>query len=288
MSIDSIDVWSDPRVKKLSASVRGVNYGYWLAEPESTAVRASIFLVHGYPDLSAAWRKQIPMLLDLGLRVVAIDCIGYGRTDAPSPIKLYTFRRVSDDIAELARQMGLKNIILGGHDWGGMVVQRCAQYHPQLVTHVFSISTPYFPIESTYTPEGGMQFENFARLAQTNLLTPRELDYYAAEFSRNGLWGPNNWYRTREVNFSDELDHFLESSDGGELKPDPGIEQNILYIATKRDRILTPEMCEASKKFCKNHHMKVVDADHWALWENPVAVNQAIKDWLEKFALDAA
>lgn len=72
--IDAIDVWGDPRVQKLSANVRGVNYGnrktktisspeycrvscehgadinpsgYWLAEPESTPARASIFLVIG-------------------------------------------------------------------------------------------------------------------------------------------------------------------------------------------------------------------------------------------------
>ncbi len=220
-----------------------------------------------------------------------------------------------------------------------MIVQRCAQYHPNLVTALFSVSTPYFPIEQTYTPirslaktlptyaymdhlasgeledhfqsrselrsflngcfgfpkgpngevgftpEHGMYFENFAKLAPTHLFTPSELDYYAAEFSRNGLRGPNNWYRTREVNFSDELEYFLESENGGELKPDPGIEQNILYIATERDRILTPAMCEASKKFCRNHQMKVVDADHWALWENPVAVNEAIKEWLEETVL---
>ena len=26
------------------------------------------------------WRYQIPMLVDMGLRVVAPDCLGYGRT----------------------------------------------------------------------------------------------------------------------------------------------------------------------------------------------------------------
>jgi hypothetical protein len=75
--------------------------GYWLAEPE-VPPRGTIFLVspcggivvgsnvehtaqvHGYPDLSAGWKNQIPMLLELRLRVVAIDCIGYGRTVSPS------------------------------------------------------------------------------------------------------------------------------------------------------------------------------------------------------------
>jgi soluble epoxide hydrolase/lipid-phosphate phosphatase len=218
---------------------------------------------------------------------------------------------------------------------GGMVVQRCAQYQPKLVTHVFSVSTPYFPIESAYTPirilaktlptyaymehlasgeleehiqskselraflngcfgfpkgpdgevgfspEHGMYFENLSKLGPTALFTSRELDYYAGEYARNGIRGPNNWYRTRELNFSNEYEYFLEQP-GGTLKPDPGIDQDILYIATKNDRILTPAMCEASKPFCKRHRMKVVDADHWALWENPNAVNDAIREWLNE------
>jgi hypothetical protein len=36
--------------------------------------------IHGFPDISMGWRYQIPMLLSLGLRVVAPDCMGYGRT----------------------------------------------------------------------------------------------------------------------------------------------------------------------------------------------------------------
>jgi soluble epoxide hydrolase / lipid-phosphate phosphatase len=221
-----------------------------------------------------------------------------------------------------------------------MVVQRCAQYKPDLVTHLVSISTPYFPIEATYTPirslaktlptyaymehlasgeleehfqtraelrsflngclgfpkgpngevgftpEHGMHFENFSKLAPTSLFTAIEMDYYAAEYTRNGLRGPNNWYRTRELNFSNDFEYFREPEKGvKEPRPDPGIEQNILYIATKRDRILTPAMCEESKQFCRDHHLKVVDADHWALWENPVAVNAAIREWLDEFVL---
>jgi pimeloyl-ACP methyl ester carboxylesterase len=35
----------------------------------------------------------------------------------PESIQLYTMKRASDDIAELARQLGVKRIVLGGHDW---------------------------------------------------------------------------------------------------------------------------------------------------------------------------
>ena len=84
------------------------------------------------------WRNQILLLLDLGYRVVCPDMIGYGGTvcakaapsgrnelnlckDAPQvppySIDFYTFKRSADDMVELARQIGVTQVILGGHDW---------------------------------------------------------------------------------------------------------------------------------------------------------------------------
>jgi soluble epoxide hydrolase / lipid-phosphate phosphatase len=36
--------------------------------------------IHGFPDLSAGWRYQIPLFLELGCRVVVPDMMGYGET----------------------------------------------------------------------------------------------------------------------------------------------------------------------------------------------------------------
>ena len=79
--------------------------------------------------------------------------MGYGRTDAP-PYTLadYTYKRIADDIGTLCQQLNLSSIILGGHDWGGAIVYRLAQYHPQLVKALFVICTPYNPPKPTYTP----------------------------------------------------------------------------------------------------------------------------------------
>ena len=35
----------------------------------------------------------------------------------PESMTYYGFKRAADDIKELARQLGVSQIILGGHDW---------------------------------------------------------------------------------------------------------------------------------------------------------------------------
>ncbi|KAI8315236.1 Laccase abr2 [Colletotrichum sp. SAR11_240] len=149
-AVMSVVTLNDPRVKYQTATLNGVEYNYILAEPASGNVVGTIFLIHGWPDMSLGWRNQIPYLLSKGLRVVAPDMMGYGGTDAPEDVSFYTFKRASDDIAALASHLGLSRIILGGHDWGGAVVYRAALWYPELISAFFVISTPFAAPRLTY------------------------------------------------------------------------------------------------------------------------------------------
>jgi len=142
----------DSRIQSKTALLNGTTYSYLLAEPRGTPPLNTIFLIHGFPDLSLGWRYQIPVLTSLGLRVVALDMMGYSGTDAPEEIKYYTYKRAADDVASLAKQLGLSSIILGGHDWGGAVVYRIAMHYPKLVSAFFSVCTPFQPPKSYYVP----------------------------------------------------------------------------------------------------------------------------------------
>ncbi|KAJ4315602.1 hypothetical protein N0V94_005857 [Neodidymelliopsis sp. IMI 364377] len=158
MSLNPIRPIGDERIEHKTAVLNGYTYRYLYAVPNSGKWRETVFLIHGWPDLSLGWRYQIPMLVSLGFRVVAPDMMGYGGTDAPkvppNPISLYGLKRASDDIAALAKEVNAPRIILGGHDWGGFVVWRAAQWHPQLVSHVFSVCTPYTaPNEKYFSTE---------------------------------------------------------------------------------------------------------------------------------------
>ncbi|KAF1847363.1 alpha/beta-hydrolase [Cucurbitaria berberidis CBS 394.84] len=154
MAIQPIDPVSDERIEHKTTKLNGYTYHYLYAVPKGGQYTETVFLIHGWPDLSMGWRYQIPLLVDLGFRVVVPDMMGYGGTDAPevppNSIRLYGMKRASDDIAALAKELGVSRVILGGHDWGGFVVWRAAQWYPDLVSHVFSVCTPYSPPHDEY------------------------------------------------------------------------------------------------------------------------------------------
>ncbi|KAK2003683.1 alpha/beta-hydrolase [Colletotrichum falcatum] len=142
MAVDKIAP-SDPRVERKQAEVRGKTYSYLYSKPEGTA-KGTVFLIHGWPDISFGWRYQIPFFLSLGYQVVAPDGLGYGHTSSPEKLEEWSLKNMSDDIKALADHVAPgEQIVLGGHDWGGALVWRVAMWHPGLLKGVFSVCTPY-------------------------------------------------------------------------------------------------------------------------------------------------
>ena len=90
------------------------------------------------------------MLNELGLRCIALESMGYGDTGTSNEIHDFGFKNHAEAVAGIAKQIGVNKIIVGGHDWGGAVVWRIAQYYPDLVSHVFSVCTPYFRMYDQY------------------------------------------------------------------------------------------------------------------------------------------
>lgn len=80
-----------------------------------------------------------------------------------------------------------------------------------------------------------------------------------------------NWYRTRRVNFDEELDKLGEGI----------INQPVLYIATAKDTILKPEMSAGMEKLIPNLSRASVDTHHFGQWEKPAEINDIIKSWSE-------
>lgn len=78
-----------------------------------------VVLMHGQPTWSYLYRKVIGVLAEAGLRVIAPDNVGYGRSDKLADAHDYTFARHVDWLHGLVVALDLRDVTLVVQDWGG-------------------------------------------------------------------------------------------------------------------------------------------------------------------------
>ncbi len=101
-----------------------------------------VVLLHGEPSWSFLWRRVIPALVDAGLRVVAPDLIGFGRSDKPADRAAYTYAAHVEWVREaLFEGLELQDVTLVGQDWGGLIGLRLVAEHPDRFARVVVANT---------------------------------------------------------------------------------------------------------------------------------------------------
>ena len=90
-----------------------------------------VLAMHGEPSWSYLYRKMIPPMVDAGLRVIAPDLVGFGRSDKPSEKSDYTYaRHVAWMQAAIVDHLDLHDATFFGQDWGGLVGLRLVADNP--------------------------------------------------------------------------------------------------------------------------------------------------------------
>lgn len=117
---------------------------YLAAGPEDGPL---VIFVHGWPELSISWRHQLPTLAALGIRAIAPDMRGYGRSSVYDTHGDYAQEHIVRDMLELLDSLGREKAIWVGHDWGSPVVWNMASHHSDRCHAVANLCVPYYTIE---------------------------------------------------------------------------------------------------------------------------------------------
>ena len=101
----------------------------------------TVLLLHGEPSWAYLYRKVIDGLVAAGLRAIAPDLVGFGRSDKPAAREDYTYQRHVDWSWALVEALGLGDLTLVGQDWGGLVGLRLAAEHPERFAAIVAANT---------------------------------------------------------------------------------------------------------------------------------------------------
>ncbi|KAB8611397.1 hypothetical protein FH972_025902 [Carpinus fangiana] len=133
--------------KKVHTTSRGYHYTYY-TYPGDTS-KATLFLLHGWPDSHTLWDSVLPSLQATGHPIIVPDLLGYAGTSKPNDTFAYNSRDVSADLIELVDAENVTSIIPIGHDWGSFAASRMQLWYPKRVLGVTLLSVAYNPPETT-------------------------------------------------------------------------------------------------------------------------------------------
>lgn len=108
-----------------------------------------VLLMHGFPEISYSWRRQLPALAAAGWHVVAPDQRGYGFTTGwqgayDDDLAPFRVPALVDDAAALVRALGHDSAAaMIGHDAGSIVTAWAALLRPDVFRSVVMMSAPF-------------------------------------------------------------------------------------------------------------------------------------------------
>jgi pimeloyl-ACP methyl ester carboxylesterase len=290
-----MDVSAIPGAETLRLRANGITLHAIAAGPRAGRL---VLLLHGFPEFSWGWRRQIGPLAAAGLRVVAPDLRGYNLSDKPAEVAAYGLDTVADDILGLADALGRSGFAVVGHDWGAILAWHLAGRNPARLDRAAILNGPHpatlfrhmrrHPLQALrvgyigafqlpFVPEALLRAADFAALrgamratASAGSFTAGDFGAYRTAWAQPGaLRGMLNWYRAL-------LRH----------RPAPTPERitvPVRIIWGDRDIALHRRLAEAGLALCdQGEAFHLPRATHWVQHDAPEEVNRLLLDFLTR------
>ena len=108
---------------------------------EGPADGEPVLLMHGEPSWSYLYRTMVPVITAAGLRAIAPDLVGFGRSDKPARREDYTYQRHVDWMRSLLDALDVAPLTLVAQDWGGLIGLRLVADRPDRFARVVAANT---------------------------------------------------------------------------------------------------------------------------------------------------
>jgi pimeloyl-ACP methyl ester carboxylesterase len=157
-------------------SINGLNVNYKIA-----GEGFAFLILHGWGGSSDSWIEVQKILSAKDYKVINIDLPGFGKT--PSPIIPWEIKDYNDFLLKFIDNLGLKQIILLGHSFGGRISIRFASLYPGRLKYLILCASAGVKLPYTFFQ---LIIYNFAKFGNF-LLSPRFLRRFKD-------WIRNNFY----------------------------------------------------------------------------------------------
>lgn len=247
-----------------------------------------LVLLHGFPESSYAWRRQMPGLAAAGFRVVAPDLRGYGESDRPKGVAAYRVQALVDDVAGLIERLGMERAVVVGHDWGGVVAWYTAMLRPERVRRLVVLNAPHPAAYARELRRGSSQLWRswYAGMHQLPWLPERAWQAFDHALLRKVLGGGPARTRAEEDVYVDAfsrpggmtpaLNYYRAAVRHGAPRATT-VRAPTLLVWGERDRYLVPELTLGLERWVPELRIqRLSEAGHWVHHEEAERVTALI------------
>ncbi|MCV7059165.1 alpha/beta fold hydrolase [Mycolicibacterium gilvum] len=257
-----------------------------------------IVLLHGFPTSSFMFRNLIPELADR-YRVIAPDYLGFGYSDAPTVEDFdYTFDALTDSVAGLLTQLGIRHYAIYVQDYGAPVGWRLALRDPAAITAIITQNgngyndgfvaegwQPAWDYQREQTPETEAALRGILTFETTRM-------QYTAGVPDPSVVSPDTWHHdfallSRPGNDRIQLKLFLDYSTNPKIYPAlhdylraSGVP--LLAVWGDKDPFFGPDGARAFAKDAVDAEIHLIDGGHFLLESELTRVANLIRDFLER------
>ncbi len=128
---------------------------------EGPADAPPVLMLHGEPSWSYLYRHMVPVLAGAGLRAVAPDLVGFGRSDKPTDRAAYSYQAHVDWMARWLEAVDLRDVTLVCQDWGSLIGLRLVAEHGDRFARVV-VANGFLPTADRRTPPAFHLWRAFA------------------------------------------------------------------------------------------------------------------------------
>lgn len=267
-----------------------------------------VMLLHGFPESHRTWRRVAPLLADR-FRLIMPDLRGFGDSDRPLDVGAYRPDMLIADIFALADALGLDRFALVGHDWGGAIAWPAAVARPERLTHFAVVNAPHpVTFQKTILDDPAQRAASqyiraFREPATQRMIEAKGFDWFfdrsysahvdlaivepeeraatIADWSRPGaLEAMINWYRATGV-LVPAMDEVVAAP--AWTSNYPRLAVPTLVVWGMRDPALLPCQLDDLDRWVDDLTVvRIPGAGHFAPWETPEPVAEALGDFLAK------
>lgn len=246
-----------------------------------------VVLIHGFPFDHSMWRAQVVGLMPEFQRIIAPDLRGFGESaladgDATTGVSMQTY---AADIAESLDRLAITEpVILCGFSMGGYILWQFAKHYPERVKAIIACDTRAIA-DSEEASAGRIKMAEKVMAEGTDALIEGMLPkLLAVENAKNQ---PELVEQVTSMMRKASPAAVAAALRGMARRPDvtedlASFDWPALVLCGAEDAISpSDEMREIAESLPQGKFCEIASAGHMTGWENPTAVNEALRTFLQ-------